>query len=210
MVTPVLDFAEGHVPTTGDHIFAGIITLFLMLPYLYSIFLYVMQALGLQRITGRRGIHNPWLAWFPCGQDWLLGAVSDHYRYVTGSKRCYLRFLLLFVSLFHWICLLLASVFTWALPLELMNLLYSDTLRTFLHTPLIARTILPLTYCLVILLRLIRLLPIFRLYQSSIPRYRFSLLILNIVVPFSPAITIFAVRDYDHGMPPKHYRIEED
>ena len=33
-------------------------------------------------VAQRRGIEKPWLAWVPVGNAWLMGCISDQYRYV--------------------------------------------------------------------------------------------------------------------------------
>lgn len=47
---------------------------------------YVLGSLGTYKIAKRRGIHNPWLAWLPVGQAWVLGSISDHYQYIARGK----------------------------------------------------------------------------------------------------------------------------
>ena len=200
----MLDFVEGSEPTPGRSFFALVITFFVLLPYIYLLLLYILQSLGLQRLAKRRGIHHSWLAWIPCGCDWLLGSISDHYQHVTYGKHRYCRVLLLIVSMLTWAGVFLVKVFTWELPLQIMNIVYSDSLRRFLHLTFVSNNLLPVTTGLVVALILLRLIPLYRLYQSAMPRRRIPLLILNILVPFSPAVTIFAVRDYDQGMPPMH------
>ena len=48
---------------------------------------YVLLALGMFAIAKRRGISKPWLAWIPFGQSWILGSISDQYRYVTRGEQ---------------------------------------------------------------------------------------------------------------------------
>ncbi len=47
---------------------------------------YVFTALALYTIAKRRGIKHPWLAWIPVANLWLLGCISDQYRYVTRGQ----------------------------------------------------------------------------------------------------------------------------
>ena len=204
MPIQLLDFAEGSDPTPGSYFFALVITFFVLLPYFYLLLMHILQSLGLQRLAKRRGIHHSWLAWIPCGRDWLLGAISDHYQRVAYGKHRYYRVLLLIVSMLTWASVFLVKVFTWELPLQLMNIVYRDSLRRFLHLSFVSNNLLPVTTGLVVALMLLRLIPLYRIYQSAMPRRRIPLLILNILIPFSPAVTIFAVRDYDQGMPPRH------
>ena len=49
---------------------------------------YVFRALSLYTIAKRRGIINPWLAWIPIGEAWILGSISDQYQQqVKGRVR---------------------------------------------------------------------------------------------------------------------------
>ncbi len=203
MLIPLFDMAEGAEPTLGTYIFVAIITLLLMLPYFCSVILYILQALGLYRIAKRRGIHHPWLAWIPCGRYWLLGSISDHYQLVVRGKQRYCRVFLLLLSVLVALASFLVLVFTWAFPLQLMNIVYSASMRAFLHMPLIKNNLIPITKGLIVCLLALRFLPLYRLYQSALPRRRILLLILSILIPFSPAIIIFAIQKHDNGMPPR-------
>lgn len=200
MPMQLLDFVEGTPPSPVDYVLPSIITFLLFLPYLLGIFLYIMEALGLYRIAKRRGIRCPWLAWAPCGRDWLLGSISDQYNHVASVKKRYLRVILLVLAVPTVFVIVLDSIRTWALPLVIMNLVYSETIKVLLHTSEFIAVLLEMKPWLIIGLLVVRLLAIYQLYRSSLPNRKFPLLILNILVPFSASITIFAVRDYDHGM----------
>ena len=47
---------------------------------------YVFTALSLYTIAQRRGIKNPWMAWVPVLNVWILGCISDQYRYVVKGE----------------------------------------------------------------------------------------------------------------------------
>lgn len=47
---------------------------------------YILQALALYTIAKRRGIKKPWLSWIPVVNVWILGSLSDQYRYVTKRE----------------------------------------------------------------------------------------------------------------------------
>lgn len=53
---------------------------------LIGIAIYVLTALGLQTIAKRRGINNPWLAWIPIADMWVLGCISDQYRHIVKNQ----------------------------------------------------------------------------------------------------------------------------
>ena len=88
----------------------------------------------------------------------------------------------------------------WTFPSNRVDWLFDASAKKGPYNP----DLLPVTSGLVVALILLRLIPLYQLYQSAMPRRRIPLLILNILGPFSPAVTIFAVRDYDQGMPPRH------
>lgn len=64
-----------------------------------GIVLYVMMSWGMYSISKRRGISKPWLAWIPYGQNWILGAISDHYQLAAKGKETSRRKVLLGLSL---------------------------------------------------------------------------------------------------------------
>ncbi len=47
---------------------------------------YILQALALYTIAKRREIKKPWIAWIPVVNVWILGSLSDQYRYVTQRE----------------------------------------------------------------------------------------------------------------------------
>ena len=51
-----------------------------------GILAYVFTALSLYTIAQRRGIKNPWMAWVPVLNVWILGCISDQYRYVVKGE----------------------------------------------------------------------------------------------------------------------------
>ena len=65
----------------------------------FSVVCYILQSKALFTIAKRRGIKNPWLAWLPVGTDWIIGSISDQYRYVVQGKIRNLRKLLLGFSI---------------------------------------------------------------------------------------------------------------
>ena len=53
---------------------------------LWALAMYVLKSVGLYTIARRRGLKNPWMAWVPVLNDWLLGSISDQYRYVVKGQ----------------------------------------------------------------------------------------------------------------------------
>ena len=51
-----------------------------------SIATYILTALSLYTIATRRGLNHPWLSWVPVLNVWILGSLSDQYRYVVKGE----------------------------------------------------------------------------------------------------------------------------
>ena len=64
-----------------------------------GIAVYVFTALALFTIAKRRGISKAWLAWIPVADMWILGSISDQFRYVVKGEVKSKRKILLTLSL---------------------------------------------------------------------------------------------------------------
>ena len=62
---------------------------------LFSLAMYILLSLGLYTIAKRRGLNNPWLAWIPFGNVWILGSIADQYQYSVKNKKTSRRKVLL-------------------------------------------------------------------------------------------------------------------
>ena len=73
---------------------------------LWTLAMYVLESVGLYTIACRRGLKNPWMAWVPFLNYWLLGSISDQYRYVVKGQfrnsRIVLLALVLLSALVGW------------------------------------------------------------------------------------------------------------
>ena len=66
---------------------------------IFGIACYVLTALALYTIAKRRGINHPWLSWIPVADMWILGSLSDQYRYVVKGQDKSKRKVLLTLSI---------------------------------------------------------------------------------------------------------------
>ena len=71
----------------GDMLFGILSGLLTSIPsVVFGIASYVLTALALSSIAQRRGLRNPWLAWIPVASSWIIGSISDQYRYVVKGE----------------------------------------------------------------------------------------------------------------------------
>ena len=66
---------------------------------LLGIAAYVLRAIGVYTIAKRRNIKRPWFAWVPVVDAFLLGCVSDQYRYVVRGQNKNKRTWLLWLNI---------------------------------------------------------------------------------------------------------------
>jgi len=91
-----------------DLIFALIPVLTSSIPtVLLGIASYVLTSMALYSMATRRGIGKAWLSWVPGLNVWIIGSLSDQYRYVVKGQYRSKRKLLLTLNL---ISLLLGAV----------------------------------------------------------------------------------------------------
>lgn len=167
---------------------------------------YVLAAIGVYTIAKRRNIKNPWMAWIPYANFWILGSISDQYQdRVKGKKTARRKWLLglaiatgvmavviLFLSLGA--LLLLIVPFLVGISQELVSLvaLLTSVGSLVLCLPLVAVAIVSIV---------IQYMVLFDLYRSSKPNSAVLFLVLSILLGDLYAIFVFLCRNSDEGMP---------
>lgn len=174
----------------------------------FSIAAYILTALALYTIAKRRGLHNPWLAWIPVANIWLLGSISDQYRYVVKnqikSKRKILLVLYLILAALVAVALVLAVSMAASLFAGIMGgyseeYLIGSSLRTIITVVALMVPIFGISVaCLVV-----RYMALYDLYQSLDPQNSVMYLVLSIVFSVTEPFFLFFNRKKDLGMPPR-------
>lgn len=169
----------------------------LLIGLIISIVLYVFRSAGCYHIAKRRGIHNPWLAWVPVAQLWILGCISDQYQYVVRGKIRNRRKILLGLSIASFILNLVTNRINSAA-------LYDYRLSSGFSGVMLVRmgfTLAVLTVAVVLLV--FRCIALYDLYSSCCPDNNVLFLVLGILFPFTTPFFIFCNRKKDLGMPPR-------
>ena len=165
---------------------------------LVSLAIYVFTALSLYTIAQRRGLHCPWLAWIPVANLWLMGSVSDQYRYLTQGQVKNKRIVLLVLEgvtlaltggLVGSVIWLVAAKGTAAavITMVVMALLAGGTA--------LAKTVLGF-------------MALYDIYASCDPQNATVYLVLSIFFKFLRPIFLFVIRVEDKGMPPRKVQPE--
>ena len=162
---------------------------------------YIFRSVGLYTIAKRRGIHHPWLAWIPLGQDWITGSISDQYEYLVRGKFRSLRKWLLVLGIVSGVlsaasgAVSLASAFVES---DVFAGLGAVVLPVMWGWVLSAAASLVSTGALVV-----RKIAMYDLFRSCSKENAVLFLVLGILLGVTEPFLIFAVRKRDDGMPPR-------
>lgn len=195
----------------GLEVFDTVMTTFLavymatlLVAYILGIVSYVLQSVGFYSMAKRRGIHNPWLAWVPVGNVWILGSISDQYQYVAKGNVRNRRKTLLGLM----IAMLIISVLTVVALVAFFfgavsNAGTLDSLSGGVGL-LVAGFVGYLALLAVSLTLLVfQHIALYDLYASSRPGGAVAFLVLGIFFSFLIPFFVFACRKKDGGMPPR-------
>ena len=172
-----------------------------------SITMYVFASLGTYRIAKRRGIHNPWLAWLPVGQAWILGSISDHYQKIARGKERNFRTVMLWLQVGMYAFSILMSVISVVMSFStamagvggseeaaMMSIMGSVGILLIVELVFFAVCITHSVFAYICY---------YDLFRSCKPDNAVLFLILGIFISVTLPFFVFACSKYDEGMPPK-------
>ena len=174
---------------------------------LLGIAAYVFSALAIYTIAQRREIKKAWMAWVPLLNVWILGSISDQYRYVVKNEVRNKRKALLTVRILQCLfsCAAIVKIIVLAVKAVMGEFDYAgeaEIMRQALSTLAF--------YVPVMVLGLVALvldaIALYDLYSSCDPANNVLYLVLSLI-PGINSITrplfLFLCRNQDGGMPPR-------
>ncbi len=186
----------------------GLWTGFSLCTNLLSIVSYVLFSLGLYTVAKRRMINHPWLSWIPVANIWILGSLSDQYRYVVRGQNKSKRKVLLTLKI---VAVALSVVIVVVCLGAVFNLaagavygmdeeqLFREVFSMLFGVGGLALVILPVT----VVLAVFRYMALYDLYLSFDPENAVLFLVLSIIFAVTEPFFIFFNRQKDRGMPPR-------
>ena len=144
---------------------------------------YVLTGLGLYAIGSRRGIEQPWRAWIPGVNLWLIGCISDQYQAIVVGKQKYKRLYLL--------GFLLAEI----LLIAIMVLASGG------HQRMLFQILSIFQIAVVLTLAVVGYLALYDVYRSCNPRRAELYQVLSILFPVTVPVFLFLCRKKDLGFP---------
>lgn len=174
---------------------------------LVSIAAYVFTALAIYTIAQRREIKHAWLSWVPVLNVWILGSISDQYRYVVKGEVCNKRKVLLTVNILNCVLTLAAVI---SLIVKLVVIATSGAQMP--NDMELVRKILsgfalfiPVSILGIVML-VFRIMALYDLYSSCDPANNVLYLVLSLIPGINTVtqpLFLFLCRNQDGGMPPR-------
>jgi hypothetical protein len=167
---------------------------------------YILQSKAMYAIAQRRRIPNPWMAWVPFCNSWMLGAISDDYQIkVWGTVNNRRRNLLIWhICYTVALNLYMSSYFTYMFSMESGD---PEVIIGFLGLFLLV--------CLAmiavsVIYMVIYYKALFDLFRSSNPNRSMMYLLLSIFTQYPTPFFIYGCRNKDDGMPIPPERLPEN
>lgn len=177
--------------------FALIYVVIMLLAFAFSIVTYILHSLGMHTIAERRGIRNPWLAWLPVANLWILGSISDQYQHIVKGKIKSRRKVMLGLSIaifaiyFLWICVMIMAAFM----AESGGVMAAGSVLIMVFGMLVLVAV-------AIALAVLQYMCLYDLYCSCDPNNSVLFLVLTILFSSIMPFFVFACRNKDEGMRP--------
>lgn len=198
----------GETVAMGENLATGV-TLLLIFLYLilFGIVIasYVLQSLSFHTLARRRGIANPWLAWLPYGNYWIIGSLARDYDKQNGINRRWDKtmltlsivyaasYLITYIGIFVAFIIAALNVDTSTMMLEeTAVIIMLGAILLFIPVMIIAVALQTITYiCL------------YKIFESTVPEKALKYFLISLLVPLAPSICLFICRNkgYQHPDP---------
>ena len=174
----------------------------------FGIAVYVLTALAFYTVADRRGLKNPWLAWIPVANLWLLGSISDQYRYVVKGEFKSKRKILLVLGIASMVVGIVIFGLITSLAITGSSGAMGGISEEQMVSQLMGRAIgmvglfVPMMG-IAIAQMVIRYMALYDVYKSMDPSNCVMFLVLSILFSFTEPFFLFFNRNKDEGMPPR-------
>ena len=190
--------------SSGGEEMLGVIlfyVIYLLMTCGFAIGMYVLRSIGIYAVAKRRGLKHAWFAWLPVVDHYLLGCISDQYRYVVKGQNKNKRKLLLVLDL---ILVVLAVVATVSLVGTVADTVTGFAAESALPARLLGTMGLLLPMLVIgVVMTVIRYMALYDLYVSCDPGNSTMYLVLSILFQVTEPFFVFFNRKKDGGMPPR-------
>ena len=177
--------------------------------FAFSAAAYVLTAIALYTMATRRGLSNAWLSWIPVLNLWIIGSLSDQYRYVVKGQVKSKRKVLLVLEVLKavlGVCVIAICVY---MVIVLMSGMMGDVPAEMVGPVVAVAGLGTLLVIVAIASMVIRYMALYDIYVSCDPSNSVLFLVLSILIGITEPFFLFFSRNKDLGMPPRKTVCEE-
>ena len=174
-----------------------------------SIAAYVLTGLALYTLAKRRGIQKAWLSWVPVLNCWILGSLSDQYRYVVKGEVKNKRKALLILNIITWAISVAMVVVAVVMLIGIVGAAMGGGINEDAMLEMVMGPVLGiLGLCLPLMgvgiaTAVIHYMALYDVYTSCTPQNNVVFLVLSILFSVTEPFFLFFTRNKDDGMPPR-------
>ena len=176
----------------------GVLGVIALVALIFAVLSYVLTACGYHTVAKRRGIKNPWLAWVPVANVWLIGCISDQYQYVVKGKVTNRRKIMLGLQIAS-----VAVSFIMNMISSIVTLSASGSENAWAAAAAVSSVSSLLTWGVAIAAMVFNYIALYDYYSSCCPKNNVLFLVLGIFFSFLTPFFVFFSRKKDGGMPPR-------
>ena len=175
---------------------------------LFGIATYVLTSLALYCVALRRGLNRPWLAWIPVVNCWIIGSLSDQYRYVVKGEVKSKRKVLLTLNILTSVLSMVMTVVVIVMIVKMVNGAMLGISDSQMFDKVLGSLVGILGLALPMLgigvtFAVIRYMALYDIYRSMDPANCVVFLVLSILFNITEPFFLFFNRNKDLGMPPR-------
>jgi len=169
---------------------------------------YVLTSLALYTIASRRGIRNPWLSWIPVVNCWIVGSISDQYRYVVKGEVKSKRKILLTLNIVNAVIGIVMAVVAIVMVVGAVHSAMGARGEEELVGMVMGAVFGILGLCLPLIgvsiaIAVVHYMAMYDIYTSCTPQNNVIFLVLSILFGVTEPFFLFFTRNKDEGMPPR-------
>ena len=179
----------------------GVLVLYLVL-FAFLIATYVLQSLALHTLARRRGIANPWLAWLPFGNYWIIGSLARDYDKQNNIQRRWDKTLLILAIIFSagyilmYVGLMVGGIIA-AMNVNAATMTEEAAISMVLG---VFAAFIP-TMMVAAALQIINYICFFKIFESTVTEKALKYFLLTLFVPFAQPICLFLCRNKGYAHP---------
>lgn len=188
--------------------FGKLSALFQVPSFTVGIAAYVLTALALYTLAKRRGIDNAWFSWVPVLKLWIIGSLSDQYRYVVKGQVKSKRKVLVVLSIISMVLTVAIIIVGGVAVAQVVSSVFTHVNEDVLLSRMVGLIL--TAGCLALPLAgvgiasmVIQYMAVYDIYTSCDPENSVLFLVLSIVFSITQPFFLFFSRNKDKGMPPR-------